>query len=135
MTLRTTRRRTTRITAVVWGAFAFVCLGSVLTVWLGSPTAAHAAAFGPSGSMAVLAVALMATIIGTAVASAPQATRGLRWGTALPMAIIAGGVTVLAITSLFAPTRATDVGLGALMAAGAIGMDVVATQVGRRRLP
>jgi preprotein translocase subunit SecY len=121
---------------LVWGFVALLCIGTVLYVWFGHSNAIDHAAFGRPVSLAVLAVALVATLVGAVASFVPRDTSsGLRWGVAFPVAAVAASVIVLAAGSLFAQQHAIDFVMGVLLLAGAISMAVVAVQVGRRRLP
>jgi hypothetical protein len=125
-----------RDTGLVWGTAAVLCVGTVLYVWLGHADATDHAAFGRPGSLAVLVAALLAAGAGAVTSFAARDTSpGLRWGVALPLAVIAAGVAVLAAGSVFAPQHSTDFVMGVLLLVGAIAMEVVAAQVGRRRRP
>ncbi|GAA1809201.1 hypothetical protein GCM10009835_30410 [Planosporangium flavigriseum] len=125
-----------RDTGVAWGVAAVLCIGTVLYAWLGHPTATDRAVFGRPGSLAVLVVALLAAVAGLVVAAARQGpSAGLRRGVAIPVAVVAVGVIVVAAGSLLAPKHATDFVAGVLLLAGAVAMEVVAVRVGRRRLP
>jgi hypothetical protein len=134
MNVRAGGRR--RDTGLVWGVVAVACVGTVFSVWIGHTDATDHAAFGRPGSLAVLVVALVVTVVGAVASFAARDTsRGLRWGVALPLAVIAAGVAVLAAGSLFAPQHSTDFVMGVLLLVGAIAMEIIAGQVGRRRAP
>jgi hypothetical protein len=121
-----------RQTALVWGVAAALCLLSVAAVWAGSESASSHAMFGRAGSVTVVLVGLAATVVGLVVVlTGRRRSAGTRWGIALPMAVLGGGVGALAIGSVFAPSGAADVGIGLLLAVGAVGMWVVATKVSR----
>jgi hypothetical protein len=122
--------------ALVWGLISVICLGGVLLVWLRSPTAAGHALFGPGGSRAVAAVALLVTAAGTVAALSFSGSSGrLRWGVALPVALASGAVAALGLGSFLDPGNGTDVSLGLLLLLGAAGTGVVAIQVSRDTLP
>lgn len=117
---------------MVWGGVAAACLVGALLVWLGSDAAADRALFGAAGSVTVVVAALAGTAVGVAAGlTATRPSAAIRWGVALPMAVCAGGVAVLALGAFFAPADATDVGVGGLLAVAAIGMNVVAARVSR----
>jgi hypothetical protein len=121
-----------RSTVLIWGGVAAVCLAGVLLAWLGSPAAAGRALFGSAGSVAVVAVAIVGTVIAVVVGLAGRRpSAGIRWGLALPLAVLTGGVAVLAFGAFFAPGDTTDVGLGMLLAVAVVGMYVVAARVSR----
>jgi hypothetical protein len=121
-----------RQAALVWGVAAVLCLLSVAVVWAGSGSAASRAMFGRIGSVAVVLAGLVATMVGLVVVLlGRRRAAGVRWGLALPMAVLGGGVGALAIGSVVTPSGAADVGIGLLLVVGAIGMWVVATQVSR----
>jgi hypothetical protein len=130
MRVDATNRR--RQTALVCGVGAVLVLLGVVAAYAGSHATASRAMFGSRGSVAVVVVAAAAAIVGTAfVLTGRRTSPGARWGLALPIAVLAGGVGALAIGSLFAPHDAGDVAIGLLLAAAALGMWVVATQVAR----
>jgi hypothetical protein len=130
MTVDASRRR--RPSTLVWGGAAAACLIGVLLVWLGSDAAADRALFGSAGSVIVVVVSLVFTAVGIAVGlAATRPSAAIRWGIALPLAICAGGVAVLAFGAFFAPTEPGDVGLGVLLAVAVIGMYMVSTRVSR----
>jgi hypothetical protein len=121
-----------RSTTLVWGGAAAACLVGVLLVWLSSAAASERALFGSTGSRAVVGLALVGTVLGLVVAlTARRASAAVRWGLALPLAICAGAVGTLAFGAFFAPSESTDVGVGALLGVGAIGLIVVAARVSR----
>lgn len=81
-------------------------------------------------------IAVVATMLATAVGIVfvsvrPHTSAALRWGLALPIAIIAASVAVLGLGAVFAPSGMVDVGLGILLIAGVIGADIVGAQVAR----
>jgi hypothetical protein len=109
-----------------------VCLGGVLVIWLSSPAAARHALFAPRGAEAALAAALLVTVgASVAVLAAGRPPGVARWLLALLIALVAGVVAVMAIASLVAPVDVDDVGVGLLLACGAVGMNVVAARVAR----
>lgn len=119
-----------RQTALMWAAIAVICVGGVLAVWLGSPTAGGRAIFGRAVSVAISGVALALTLVGgAAVAIYRRGSRALRWPLGLPMAAAAGAVGALAAGTFFAPEDGTDAGVGILLLMGTAGMVIVAVQV------
>jgi hypothetical protein len=124
--------RRDRSVTLVWGLVTLACLAGVLVAWVGTPDAAGRALFGAGGSIAVVAVAAAFTVAGTIVALRGPWSAGLRWALSLPAAVAGGAVGTLAIGALLAPGENVDVGLGALLALGAVGATVVAARTSRR---
>lgn len=125
-----------RRTSLVWGGIAEVCLAGSLVAWLASPPAAGRAAFGQVGSLVVVAAAVVLTAAAAvATVVSAQTAWGLRWGIALPLAIAAGGVAVLALVALVGSRELSDAAVAVPLGVAVVGMNVVAAQVARRRLP
>jgi hypothetical protein len=133
MDARASGRR--RDTGLVWGVVAVACVATVLFVWIGVPAATDRSVLGRPGSLVVLAVAVVAAVVGAVASYVPRDTsRQLRWGVAFPVAVIGAGVIVVAAGSLVRPQHAVDFVMGVLLLVGAVAMEVVATAVSRRRI-
>ena len=121
---------------LLWGIVAVACLGGSLVVLLVSPQAASSAGFGRAVSLVIVAAAVVLTVTGAGVVLASaQTSWGMRWGVALPLAIAAGGVAVLALATLVTPRQVADAVIAVLLAGAVVGMNVVAAQVARRVVP
>lgn len=125
-----------RRTGLLWGIVALVCLGGSLVVLLVSPQAASSAGLGRAVSLVIVAAAVVLTVTGAGVVLASaQTSWGMRWGVALPLAVAAGAVAVLALATLVAPSGVTDAVIAVLLAGAVVGMNIVAAQVARRVVP
>src|SRR4051812_45093993 len=123
-----------RDTGLVWGVAAVLCVGTVLFVWTSEPTATDQAMFGRTGSLAVLAVAVLAGLGGTVAAYFPRdISDRRRWGVAVPVAVVGAAVIVLAASRLAHPRHAVDIVLDLVLLVGAVALAIVAAVVGRRR--
>lgn len=113
---------------MVWGAVAVVVLATVLIIWTaGGPLAG--AAFGTGGSVAVLAIALAATLAAVVVVGVVRGRlRWVRWVLAVVVAVLGGLVGVMAITYL-AGSDGTSAGVGTTLIVGAVGMVVLAARI------
>jgi hypothetical protein len=113
---------------------AVLCIGTVLYVWSAEPSATDQIAFGRAGSLSVLAVAVLVSVVGAVASYLPRDTSvRLRWGVALPAAVVGAVVIVLAVSSLAHPRHSVDVVLDLVLLLGAIALEIVAIVVGRRR--
>lgn len=118
---------------ILWGIIAVACLGGSLIVLVVSPQAADSAGLGQAVSLVIVAAAVVLTVSGAGVVLASaQTSWGMRWGVALPLAVAAGGVAVLALTTLVTPQGMADAAIVVLLAGAVVGMNVLAAQVARR---
>jgi hypothetical protein len=128
----TSVRSRRRSTTYLWGGLAEVWLAAVLIVWVVDPGIAGRTLFGGPGAVIAVVATMLATAVGIVFVSVrPHTSAALRWGLALPIAIIAASVAVLGLGAVFAPSGMVDVGLGILLIAGVIGADIVGAQVAR----
>lgn len=89
-------------------------MGGTLLVWSTSPSAAESAAFGPDGSIAVVATAMvLLAIVMLIVVLAPRLGRKVLMATVAVVSLASACVGVIAITTLL-----TDPGLGFLLVWG-----------------
>lgn len=123
----------------MWGFVAVFCLGFVFVFWLGQHRAADAAPLGGSGSIAVVALAMFLTVLGTggSVIPALLAVAALRWILVSALGMAGTGVVVLAVGNLVArdPHQPELVAVGLLLLTGAVGMGGVLTEALRRSAP
>ncbi len=128
MTGRTDRAN--RVATVTWAGIAEIGLGGVINIWSMSATAAARAGYGRTGSIALLAVSMLATAVGV-VLSRERFRIGRRQrivaGTGLAM--IAGCVVPLVLLDLLTPGSS---GIFILLAQSIIGMCVVAISLTRK---
>lgn len=113
-----------------WGVVAEVTLAGVLWVWSVHPDVAAHTALGATASVAIVVVAMGATVVAVAITRS-DGERPHRRAVTLLVDTLAAGLAALAVTGLFGPGDA-DGGVWFLMLAAAIGMSAVSSQVGRQ---
>lgn len=124
-----------RDNGLVGGVVAAMCIGTVAIAWIAHPGPGDHAVLARFESVAALLVAVIVSVVGAVVSFvAPAASGALRWGVALPVAVLGAMVAVLGCAALAASAGQTDIFLGVILLVGAAGMELIAAQVARRRL-
>jgi peptidoglycan/LPS O-acetylase OafA/YrhL len=122
--------RAQRDLALTWGAMAEILLVVAAWVWLTSSAARDAAPWGPDISVAVVAVAAVATTAALVAVLVPQRSTSRRWMVALGVAVAAGAVASMALTG-FVTGDGTGVGVALLLAWAVSLMVLLAAHVAR----
>jgi uncharacterized membrane protein len=117
---------------VTWGLSSEVGLCGILHIWLTFPEDTDFSPLGQYGSAALLASAILASVVGIVVAlTFRRPSRLLRWSVGLLVAVAAGLVTALTIAAMVADRH----GVWMLLGYGAAGTYVVAWDVSRPARP
>jgi hypothetical protein len=113
-----------RVVAVMWAVIAEVCLVGVGTIWLYT-TAGTRAGYGRIGSVTVVAVAILLTLVAAVVdLNAARIRRAAQLVFAVVLMVVAGVVVPLVITDLV-----TGPGVDIPLALAVAGMMVLATHL------
>ncbi|MFC5925022.1 hypothetical protein [Micromonospora vulcania] len=107
-------------------------------MWLGPSKDDGQPVLGPAVSLTVLVLSLVLTAIAAVLSvviwyGTREWSRGRRWAVAGPLVVVAVGVAVLGVGSLFPARWAGDVMLGCLLLIAAAAMAAVSAQVVRVR--
>lgn len=120
-----------RVATVIWAAIAEIGLAGSIYIWSLSASAAARAGYGRTGSIALLAVSMLATAIGV-VLSGERSRVGRRQQVivGIGLAVVAGCVVPLVLVDLLSPGSN---GIFAPLALAIAGMCFVATSLTRKK--
>lgn len=114
MTGRKTRGR--RTTALTRGLMAEILLGTTIMVWSGSTTAGGRAAFGPEGSLIVVAITMV--LLGVALGAV---TFGARLGRQMRfLGVVAASLATVSLGAIAVTAMIDDPGIGIPLIFGSI---------------
>lgn len=128
MTGRTNRGN--RVATVTWAGIAEIGLAGVIYIWSMHASAAARAGYGRTGSIALLAVSMLATAVGIVLSHERyRIGRRQRIAAGVGLAMIAGCLVPLVLLDVLTP--GSD-GLFVLLAQSIVGMCFVATSLTRK---